>query len=191
MNIVIIGAGLPGASAAHELRSQGHSGDITLIGAEPHPPYERPPLSMGLLLGSADPDSVFVHPTSWYADNQIDLVTGSPVTDIDLGTGHVTLGDRQLSYHRLLLATGAQPRRFPMADQSGADITYLRNLDDALPSPLGSPNACSSSGRMDRPRGRRRRPAGRRHRHHRGERTPAPDQGDGHRDRCHGRRPAP
>jgi 3-phenylpropionate/trans-cinnamate dioxygenase ferredoxin reductase component len=132
MNIVIIGAGLAGASAAHELRSQGQGGDITLIGAEPHPPYERPPLSMGLLLGSADPDSVFVHPTSWYADNQIDLVTGSPVTDIDLGTGHVTLGDRQLSYHRLLLATGAQPRRFPMADQSGADITYLRKLDDAL-----------------------------------------------------------
>ncbi len=92
MNIVIIGAGLAGASAATELRSQGHSGDITLIGDEPHPPYERPPLSKGLLLGSADPDSVFVHPTQWYDDHDVELITGSPVNELDLDTGHVVLG---------------------------------------------------------------------------------------------------
>ena len=56
MNIVIVGTGLAGANAAQELRAQGHTGDITLVGDEPHPPYERPPLSKGLLLGSADPD---------------------------------------------------------------------------------------------------------------------------------------
>ena len=61
MNIVIIGAGLAGMNAVNELRNQGYPGDITLLGAEPHPPYERPPLSKGLLVGSADPDSVFVH----------------------------------------------------------------------------------------------------------------------------------
>ena len=132
MNIVIIGTGLAGAHAAQELRSQGHAGDITLIGDEPHPPYERPPLSKGLLLGTADPDSVFVHPRSWYAENQVELFTGSPVTDIDLDTSHITLGDRQVSYDRLLLATGAQPRRLPMADSSGADVVYLRTIDDAL-----------------------------------------------------------
>ena len=132
MNIVIIGTGLAGAHAAQELRAQGHTGDITLVGDEPHPPYERPPLSKGLLLGSADPDSVFVHPTAWYADHQVELITGSPVTDIDLDTSHVTLGDRQLSYDRLLLATGASPRRLPMADSSGADVVYLRTVDDAL-----------------------------------------------------------
>jgi 3-phenylpropionate/trans-cinnamate dioxygenase ferredoxin reductase component len=132
VNIVIIGTGLAGANAAQELRTQGHTGDITLIGDEPHPPYERPPLSKGLLLGTTDPDSVFVHARSWYAESQVELLTGSPVTDIDLDTCHITLGDRQLSYDRLLLATGAQPRRLPMADSSGADIVYLRTIDDAL-----------------------------------------------------------
>jgi NADPH-dependent 2,4-dienoyl-CoA reductase/sulfur reductase-like enzyme len=132
MNIVIIGAGLAGASAAEELRAQGHTGAITLIGAESHPPYERPPLSKGLLLGNVEPDSVFTHPTSWYADHEVELVTGAPVTDIELDTCHVTLRDRRLSYDRLLLATGARPRRLPMADTSGADVVYLRTLDDAL-----------------------------------------------------------
>ncbi|KQV69996.1 pyridine nucleotide-disulfide oxidoreductase [Nocardioides sp. Root122] len=132
MNIVIVGAGLAGANAAEELRAQGYSGDITLIGEEPHRPYERPPLSKGLLLGTADPDSVFTHPTAWYANHQVDLVTGAPVTEIDLDTSHLTVRDRQLSYDRLLLATGARPRRLPMADTSGAEVVYLRTLDDAL-----------------------------------------------------------
>ncbi len=132
MNIVVIGAGLAGAHAAQELRTQGYTGDITLVGDDPHPPYERPPLSKGLLLGTSDPDSVFLHPRSWYAENQVELLTGAPVTDIELDTSHVTLGDRHLSYDRLLLATGAQPRRLPMADCSGADIVYLRTIDDAL-----------------------------------------------------------
>ena len=132
MNIVIVGTGLAGANAAQELRAQGHTGDITLVGDEPHPPYERPPLSKGLLLGSADPDSVFVHPTTWYADHQVELVTGTPVTDIDLDTHHVAIGDRQLPFDRLLLATGAHPRRLAPADVSGADVVYLRTIDDAL-----------------------------------------------------------
>lgn len=132
MNIVIIGAGLAGAHAAEELRTQGYTGDITLIGSEPHPPYERPPLSKGLLLGSTDPGSVFVHSPQWYADQQVDLITGSPVSEIDLDTRNVTLPDRELSYDRLLVATGALSRRLPQADRSGADVVYLRTLDDAL-----------------------------------------------------------
>ncbi|TGN63249.1 NAD(P)/FAD-dependent oxidoreductase [Nocardioides eburneiflavus] len=132
MNIVIVGAGLAGVNAAEELRVQGHTGDITLIGAEPHPPYERPPLSKSLLLGAADPDSTFVHDSAWYAEHQVDLLTSTPVTDIDLDTRRVTLADRQLPYDRLLLSTGAQPRHLPIADRSGADVVYLRTLDDAL-----------------------------------------------------------
>jgi NADPH-dependent 2,4-dienoyl-CoA reductase/sulfur reductase-like enzyme len=132
MNIVVIGAGLAGANAVEELRTQGYTGDITLIGAEAHPPYERPPLSKGLLLGTADPDSVFVHDTHWYADQQVDLLTGTTVTGFDLDADQVALGARQLSYDRLLLATGAQPRRLPLADSSGADVVYLRTLDDSL-----------------------------------------------------------
>jgi 3-phenylpropionate/trans-cinnamate dioxygenase ferredoxin reductase subunit len=132
MNIVIVGAGLAGANAAEELRNQGYTGDVTMVGAEPHPPYERPPLSKGLLLGTAEPDSALVHPAQWYADHDVELVTGSPVSELDLDTGHVVLGERRLPYDRLLLATGAQPRRLPLADRSGADVVYLRTLDDAL-----------------------------------------------------------
>jgi NADPH-dependent 2,4-dienoyl-CoA reductase/sulfur reductase-like enzyme len=132
MRIVIVGASLAGASAAKELRSQGHSGEIVLVGAEPHPPYERPPLSKGLLLRSAEPDSAFVQPAPWYAEHDVELLTGSPATGLDLDTCHVLVGERQLSYDRLLLTTGARPRRFPLADESGADVSYLRTLDDSL-----------------------------------------------------------
>jgi NADPH-dependent 2,4-dienoyl-CoA reductase/sulfur reductase-like enzyme len=85
VNIVVIGAGLTGANAVEELRDQGYAGDITLIGAEPHLPYERPPLSKGLLLGTAEPGSVFAHDQDWYADHHVDLRLGSPVTGLDLG----------------------------------------------------------------------------------------------------------
>ena len=132
MNIVIVGASLAGANAAEELRNQGYTGEVTLVGAEPHPPYERPPLSKGLLLGDAEPDSALVHPAQWYADHDVELLTGSPATELDLDAGHVLVGERRLPYDRLLLATGAQPRRLPLADRSGADVTYLRTLDDSL-----------------------------------------------------------
>jgi 3-phenylpropionate/trans-cinnamate dioxygenase ferredoxin reductase component len=132
MNIVIVGASLAGANAAEELRKEGYTGEVTLVGAEPHPPYERPPLSKGLLLGTDEPDSPLVHPAEWYAEHDVELLTGSTVSELDLDTGHVVLGERRLPYDRLLLATGAQPRRLPLADRSGADVTYLRTLDDSL-----------------------------------------------------------
>ena len=132
MNIVVVGAGLAGAKSVEELRTQGYEGDITLIGAEPHPPYERPPLSKGLLLGTADRDSVWVHSTQWYAEHQVDLVTGVTVSDIDLDRCHIEVAGRQWSYDRLLLATGASPRHLPLVDSSGAEVVYLRTLDDAL-----------------------------------------------------------
>ena len=132
MHIVIIGAGLAGASAADELRSQGFDGDITLIGAEPHRPYERPPLSKGLLLGDAGPDSVYVHAAGWYAEHHVDLLTGTRVTELDLDADEVVLEDRTIPFDRLLLATGSRPRHLAMAEQSGADVRYLRTLDDSL-----------------------------------------------------------
>lgn len=132
MNIVIVGAGLAGANAAKELRDQGYSGDVTLIGAEQHAPYERPPLSKGLLLGSAEAESVFFQDASWYADHQVELVTGTRVTGLDVAARSVALDDRELRYDELLLATGAQPRRMAFADHSGAEVAYLRTLEDAL-----------------------------------------------------------
>jgi NADPH-dependent 2,4-dienoyl-CoA reductase/sulfur reductase-like enzyme len=132
VNIVIVGAGLAGAKAVEELRDQDYEGDITLIGAEHHTPYERPPLSKGLLLGTDEPDKPFVHEASWYADHGVDLVVGEPATGIDLDRGSVAVGDRRIGYDRLLIATGAQPRRLPAMDESALPVSYLRTLEDSL-----------------------------------------------------------
>ncbi len=132
MNIVVVGAGLAGANAVEELREQDYSGDITLVGAEPHLPYERPPLSKGLLLGSAESDSVFIHDADWYDEHQVEVLLGTRVHSVDLDRGRVALADRDIAYDRLLLATGASPRRLPLADEADVPVTYLRTLDDAL-----------------------------------------------------------
>jgi NADPH-dependent 2,4-dienoyl-CoA reductase/sulfur reductase-like enzyme len=132
MNVVVIGGRLAAANAAGELREQGHTGDIVVVGGEPHPPYERPPLSKGLLLGSSEPDEAQVHPREWYDEHQVDLREGTVATAIDLDRRRVQLSSGELPYDRLLLATGATPRHLPMADGSGAPVLHLRTLDDAL-----------------------------------------------------------
>lgn len=113
MNIVVVGAGLAGASAVQELRDQGYGGDITLVGAEPHRPYERPPLSKGVLTGTAQPESVFVHDAQRYADQSVDLRLGTMVTELDADRCSIAIDGGRLVYDRLLLATGATPRRLP------------------------------------------------------------------------------
>ncbi|QBR94219.1 NAD(P)/FAD-dependent oxidoreductase [Nocardioides euryhalodurans] len=132
MGIVVVGGGLAGAHAVEELRAQGHTGPVTLIGSEQHPPYERPPLSKGLLLGTDEPDSPIVRDAGWYADHDVELLTGHTVTAVDTAARRVALGDRELDYDRLLLATGARPRRLAVADDSGAEVAYLRTLEDSL-----------------------------------------------------------
>ncbi len=132
MNIIVVGGGLAGANAVGELREHGYSEDITVIAAEPHLPYERPPLSKGLLLGSAEPDSVFVHDAEWYDEHQVEVLLGTRVEAIDLDRGRVALADRDLAYDRLLLATGATPRRLALADDAGVPVSYLRTLEDSL-----------------------------------------------------------
>jgi 3-phenylpropionate/trans-cinnamate dioxygenase ferredoxin reductase subunit len=84
-----------------------------------------------LLLGSAEPGSVFVHDEQWYVENQVELLLGSPVESIDVDRGHVTMADQVLPYDRLLLATGATPRRLPSAEQLDVPVLYLRTLEDA------------------------------------------------------------
>lgn len=132
MNIVVIGAGLAGANAVQELRDQGYTGDISLIGAERHLPYERPPLSKGLLLGGQDVESVFVHDARWYADQQVEVRLGARATGIDRDRHTVSVEGASVRYDRLLLATGTTPRRLPLVDSASADVIYLRTLDDAL-----------------------------------------------------------
>jgi 3-phenylpropionate/trans-cinnamate dioxygenase ferredoxin reductase subunit len=132
---VIAGASLAGAKAAETLRDEGFDGDIVLIGAEAERPYERPPLSKGYLLGSDSRDSVYVHAADWYAEHGVDLREGVTVTAIDRGARTVaTSSGAQVSYDKLLLATGASPRRLDPSSFPGSDreeVLYLRTVGDS------------------------------------------------------------
>ena len=137
-SFVIAGASLAGAKAAETLRDEGFDGEIVLLGSEPERPYERPPLSKGYLLGNDPRDSVFVHEQGWYAEHGIDLREGTTVTAIDRGTATLALsgagGDSELPYDRLLLATGASPRRLDPSSFPGSDreeVLYLRTIADS------------------------------------------------------------
>ncbi|MEU4688907.1 FAD-dependent oxidoreductase [Actinoplanes sp. NPDC023714] len=118
---VIVGASLAGTRAAETLRGEGFEGRVVLIGEDERLPYERPPLSKGLLLDQADP---FLHDESWYADQRIEVRLGERVEDLDVAARTV----HGVGYDRLLLATGSRPRRLPGSDH----CLYLRTYDDAL-----------------------------------------------------------
>jgi 3-phenylpropionate/trans-cinnamate dioxygenase ferredoxin reductase subunit len=128
---VIVGASLTGAKAAEELRAQGFDGRVLLIGAEPERPYERPPLTKDYLRGETEREKAYVHPGGFYEQQEIELVTGVTVTAIDPGASRVTLDDgRALGYDRLLLATGAEPRRLAVPGAGLDGVYYLRTLAD-------------------------------------------------------------
>ena len=126
----VVGAGFAGAKAVETLRTEGFDGRVVLLGTEPERPYERPPLSKDLLLGNAERESVFVHEPGWYAANDVELRTGTTVTGLDLPKRTVRVdGGEDVGYDRLLLATGATPRRLnvPGADRA----LLLRTLADS------------------------------------------------------------
>ena len=109
---VIVGAGLAGATAAGALRDQGFAGRIVLIGAEHELPYDRPPLSKDYLLDRSEKAKIYVHPRQWYADRDIELRLGTRVAAIDRVAHAVELeGGERIGYDKLLLTTGASPRR--------------------------------------------------------------------------------
>ena len=128
---VIVGGGLAGAKAAETLRAEGFDGEVVLFGDEADRPYERPPLSKGYLLGKAERDSAFVHSADWYDSHGVDLRNGVTVTAIDPAARTVASGGGTQSYDKLLLTTGASPRRIniPGADLDG--VHYLRRLADS------------------------------------------------------------
>jgi len=130
---VIAGASLAGANAADELREQGFEGRIVLVGAEPHLPYERPPLTKGLLRGESALDEALVFGAEHYAERDIELRLGVRAESIDLAAHELVLGDdERIAYDRLLIATGAEPIRLPVPGADLDGVLLLRSVDDAV-----------------------------------------------------------
>ncbi|NSX54418.1 NAD(P)/FAD-dependent oxidoreductase [Parasulfitobacter algicola] len=130
-HIAVIGAGQAGASLVAKLRTQGFDGDITLLGEEPEPPYQRPPLSKAYLLGDIPKERLYLRPLDFYEDQKITLRLGCRVKAINANDKIIDLGDQILHYDMLALTTGSRPRRLP--DDIGGGLSgvhTVRNLAD-------------------------------------------------------------
>jgi 3-phenylpropionate/trans-cinnamate dioxygenase ferredoxin reductase component len=129
---VIAGAGFAGAKAALTLRDEGFDGEVLLVGAEAHPPYERPPLSKDYLRGESTFEQAQVEPRAAYADRGIELITGVEATALDPSAHELGLADgRTIAYDRLLIATGGVPRRPPIPGADLDGVQTLRTVDDS------------------------------------------------------------
>jgi 3-phenylpropionate/trans-cinnamate dioxygenase ferredoxin reductase component len=128
---VIVGASLAGAKAAETLREQGFDGRVILLGAEPERPYERPPLSKDYLRRETT-DKPYVHDEGFYEENDIELRTSTEVESVDAGSSEVVIaGGERLGFDRLLLTTGAEPRRLAVPGSDLDGILYLRTVADS------------------------------------------------------------
>ena len=131
-SFVIVGASLAGAKAAETLRSEGFEGRLVLIGEETEHPYERPMLSKEYLRGDKPAAKLYVHDEAFYADNDIELLTGTHVASLDPGAHEVTLQDgSRIPYSRMLLSTGAIPRRLSLPGADLPGVRYLRTMGDS------------------------------------------------------------
>lgn len=132
-HIVVIGAGQAGASLVAKLRSEGFDGQITLLGGEPAPPYQRPALSKAYLLGDMERDRLFLRPREWYESNDITLRTDTRVVSVDAEARTLTLeGGKVLAYDQLAFTTGSHPRQLPAAIGGELNGVYqVRDLADA------------------------------------------------------------
>ena len=130
--VVIIGGGQAGGWVARTLRDQGHAGPIVLIGDEQHPPYERPPLSKALLLGTAAPESTHLFPGEAWTKLAVDHRAGQRAVRIDRAARSVGLANgTAVPYDALVLATGARVRRLKLPGSELAGVHYLRDLADS------------------------------------------------------------
>jgi len=131
--MLIIGGGECGGRAALALRERGYDGPVTVVGSEPHLPYERPPLSKAAMVAEAEPAPKLIGDRQFFADRRIECIISATAISIDRARQSVTLADgRVLPYDKLLLATGAVPRRLPLPGADGARCAYLRTHDDAV-----------------------------------------------------------
>src|SRR2546425_10771842 len=112
---VIVGANSTGGAAAATLRTEGFEGDVIVLGAEQHPPYERPPLSKEYLRGEATADSALLRPAAWYSDNGVEMRLGSRAVSVDVGRRIVRLEDRDgVPFDKVLIATGGRDPPAPV-----------------------------------------------------------------------------
>jgi 3-phenylpropionate/trans-cinnamate dioxygenase ferredoxin reductase subunit len=129
---VIVGASLAGAKAAETLRSEGFEGRVVLIGEEELRPYERPMLSKEYLRGEKPAEKLYVHDEDFYDKQDIELLTGTHVQSLNHGAHEITLGDgSSMPYTRLLLSTGATPRRLSLPGADLPGVAYLREMRDS------------------------------------------------------------
>ena len=131
MRVVIVGAGQAGAALAARLRVLGHQGEIVMLGDEPAPPYQRPPLSKAYLLGEMEEDRLWLRGPEFWAENEVDLRLGQAVSAIDPVAKTVTVGGEALTYDHLALTTGSAPRRLPATIGGALEGVYtVRTLAD-------------------------------------------------------------
>ena len=129
--VVIVGASAAGLTAAETLRERGYDGALTLIGDEPHPPYDRPPLSKQVLAGTWEPQQVMLRDEHALRALDAELLLGRAAVGLDTAQRRVLLdGGARVDYDALLIATGVTPRRRPGSELAG--VHTLRTLDDAL-----------------------------------------------------------
>jgi 3-phenylpropionate/trans-cinnamate dioxygenase ferredoxin reductase subunit len=131
-HVVILGAGHAGGTAAALLRQYGFEGPITLVGEEPIPPYQRPPLSKAWLKGEADADSLALKPLEFYAEHNIDFRASTKAVSLNRGAKTVALSDgSEVSYDVLVIATGARAIALPIPGADLAGVMFLRTAADA------------------------------------------------------------
>jgi 3-phenylpropionate/trans-cinnamate dioxygenase ferredoxin reductase subunit len=131
VDILLIGGGIASATAAAELRAGGFDGSVTVVTREQDPPYHRPPITKGYLQGREDRASTLVHAASWWADNDVELLTRTPVMDLDTGARTAKLGRDVVGFGQALVATGAMVRRLRAEGAQREGIHYLRALGNA------------------------------------------------------------
>ena len=129
--LVIIGAGQAAGQLLASLAQDGFPGAVTLVGDEPHPPYQRPPLSKKFLAGEIELDRLYMKPAAFYEKAGAALRLGTPVERIDRPSRTIVLADgERLTYATLVIATGSRPRRLPLPGADLAGIFYLRTIAD-------------------------------------------------------------
>jgi len=129
--IVIVGGGLAAQRCAETLRRRGYEAPVRIVCGEPEAPYDRPPLSKAVLAGSAEEETTAFRPANWYAEQEVELLLGAPAERLEPEAHRIVLsGGKDLTYGKLLIATGGAPRRLPFLE-GYENVHYLRTLADA------------------------------------------------------------